>query len=171
MADWNARWMEVVRTVMSWSSDRSTKCGCVIVNEDNHQVAVGYNGLPRDIKYTEERQERPEKYYWFEHAERNAIYNAARAGHKLDGCIAYISGPPCHDCARGLIQAGISRIKIPKYHNFLDKEKDERWRESCDRAMRMLKEAGVDFQILEDEWVEDGLKHKKTSQTSGIIPT
>ena len=30
------------------------------------------------------RQERPEKYYWFEHAERNSIYNAARSNPSIE---------------------------------------------------------------------------------------
>lgn len=146
---WDRRWLNMVKEVLSWSQDRSTKCGCVIVSPDNAVLAVGYNGLPRGIEYTEERHERPEKYYWFEHSERNAIYNAARTGTSLVGATAYVSGPPCHDCARGLCQVGIRRVVIPKYHNFLDKAKDARWGESCNRAQQMMELAGVSYEELD----------------------
>lgn len=47
---------------------------------------------------------------WFEHAERNAIYNAARMGISLNNTTAYVSWFPCTDCARALVQSGIKRI-------------------------------------------------------------
>lgn len=146
---WDKRWLGLVKEVMTWSSDRSTQCACVLVQHDNSIISLGYNGLPRRVDYTEERHERPEKYYWFEHAERNALYNANRIGANTEGATAYVSGPPCHDCARGLVQAGIYRVVIPKMHNFLDKASNERWKESCDRAMQMFKEAGVWFDVVD----------------------
>jgi len=58
-----------------------------------------------------ERQERPEKYHWFEHAERNAIYNAARIGVSTKGCTMYLTcGLPCTECCRGIINAGITKV-------------------------------------------------------------
>ena len=59
------------------------------------------------LNVIEERQERPEKYYWFEHAERNSIYNAARIGVSTKGSKMYMTcGVPCADCARAIINAG-----------------------------------------------------------------
>ena len=40
-----------------------------------------------------DRQKKPEKYFWFEHAERNAIYNAARIGVSTKGCTIYLKKP------------------------------------------------------------------------------
>ena len=79
------RWVEYFRNlahqVKLKSKDESTQIGAIIVGKDKEIVSTGYNSFPRgltdDIK---SRQERPEKYYWFEHAERNAIYNAAIIG-------------------------------------------------------------------------------------------
>ena len=45
-----------------------------------------------------------------EHAERNAIYNAARIGISLKKSIFYVTGPPCPDCLRGIIQVGATEI-------------------------------------------------------------
>ncbi len=47
-----------------------------------------------------------------EHAERNAIYNAARAGTPLEGCSLYADLMPCMDCARAIVQAGIVEVVV-----------------------------------------------------------
>ena len=57
-----------------------------------------------------ERRQRPEKYLWTEHAERNAFYNAARIGVSLKNGTLYVNRVPCPDCARGVVQAGISQV-------------------------------------------------------------
>ena len=65
--------------VAEWSKDRSTKVGCVVIGPDREVRSMGYNGFPRGINdEIERRHARPDKYT--EHAERNAIYNAARVG-------------------------------------------------------------------------------------------
>ena len=110
------RWVEYFRNlahqVKLKSKDENTQIGAIIVGKDKEIVSTGYNSFPRGLKdYEKERQERPEKYYWFEHAERNAIYNAARIGVSTKGCTMYLScGVPCSDCARGIINSGIIRI-------------------------------------------------------------
>lgn len=62
-----------------------------------------------------ERWERPAKYEWVEHAERNAVYNAARTGISLKGCTAYLSWEPhpCVECTKAFIQAGITEVVGP----------------------------------------------------------
>ena len=59
-----------------------------------------------------ERLERPAKYLWIEHAERNAICNAARAGTATEGCTIYVEIMPCMDCARAIVQAGICQVVV-----------------------------------------------------------
>jgi dCMP deaminase len=51
--------------------------------------------------------------------------------------------PPCVDCARAIIQCGIVRLV------YVRADVPERWRESCDVALEMLKEAGVEVVIME----------------------
>jgi dCMP deaminase len=55
---------------------------------------------------------RPMKYLWIEHAERNAICNAARAGTATDRCTIYVEIMPCMDCARAIVQAGIVEVIV-----------------------------------------------------------
>lgn len=107
---WDLRYMQLACKVAEWSEDANTKIGAVIVSDRNRIVSLGYNGLPQGVAVTEKRLERPEKYKWFEHAERNAIYNAAQNGVQLVGSTMYITSPPCTDCARAIIQSGIKRV-------------------------------------------------------------
>jgi dCMP deaminase len=88
-----------------------------------------------------ERQERPEKYFWFEHAERNAIYNAARIGVSLKNSTIYLtSGLPCMDCARGIVNSGIKIVWCKKECTTKNKEK---WEESQMKSLQLLNECGI----------------------------
>lgn len=120
MADestWTKRFMGLCDHVAGWSEDRDFQVGCVIVSPTGNVVqAIGYNGLPRGVLAEDQgRFDRAsgEKFHWFEHAERNAIYNAARAGTSVEGCTAYVNRFPCADCGRALIQAGIAHVVAP----------------------------------------------------------
>ena len=148
--EWDLRWLKMAKEVASWSKDDSTQCGCVIVSQQNKIVTLGYNGLPRDIDYDDTSlwQERPEKYFWMEHAERNAVYNAERS---MQGCVAYVTGPPCMDCGRALKQVGVIRVVVPMHHNMgLGSDYIERWRESCQRAEKLFRLAGVVYEFVEE---------------------
>lgn len=140
---WDTYFMQMAKLVASKSKDKSTQCGAVVVGDGQTILATGYNGFPRYVNdNVPERHERPEKYFWTEHAERNAIYNAARNGSKLLSSTMYITGHPCADCARAIIQAGIVRVILPEKDPFLLLD---RWTESVTKAKTLLKEAGVDI--------------------------
>lgn len=110
----DAWFMELAALTALRSKDRSTKVGAVIVSPDKGVQVLGYNGFPRNIADDRNaRHERPVKYEWTEHAERNAIYNAARNGFPTRACTMYSTLCPCVDCARAIIQAGILRIVCP----------------------------------------------------------
>ena len=108
---WHYRFMEVARLIATWSKDPNTKTGAIVVGPDREIRATGYNGLVRGVNDDiPERMERPTKYDFFEHAERNAVYNACLTGTSLKGCVLYATHPPCTDCARAIIQAGIKTV-------------------------------------------------------------
>jgi dCMP deaminase len=110
-ANWDRRFMNLAIHIGGWSKDRSTKVGCVIVGPDNEVRSLGFNGFPRDVDDdVDDRHARPQKYLWTEHAERNAIYNAARVGVPVLGCRMYLPWYPCADCARAIVQAGIEEL-------------------------------------------------------------
>jgi dCMP deaminase len=86
MMNWTEYFLNIAETVKLKSKDRRTQIGAVIVGQDNEIVSTGYNSFPRGIDdEVEERQQRPEKYYWIVHAEMNAILNAARIGVSTKG--------------------------------------------------------------------------------------
>ena len=140
--NWNEYFRGIAHQVKLKSKDIRTQIGAVIVGSDNEIVSTGYNSFPRGINdEVTERQERPEKYYWFEHAERNAIYNAARIGVSTKGCTMYLTcGIPCADCCRGIINAGISKVVLEgDGHGAVG----TKWDESAKRSLQMFNEAGV----------------------------
>lgn len=140
MTDWDSRYLEMARLVAGWSKDRSTKVGAVIVGEAGQILSTGFNGFPRGVNDdVDERHERPAKYLYTEHAERNAIYNAARLGVQLLDSRMYVDWPPCSDCARGIIQAGIGEVVI----GFAAGVVPERWDGNFAVSAEMLYEAGI----------------------------
>ena len=74
--EWNHWLMQGVYWVASKSKDPMTKIGALIV-KDRRIVSSGYNGIPSGVNDAlEARSQRPDKYKWYEHGERNAIYAA-----------------------------------------------------------------------------------------------
>lgn len=108
---WDTMYMSMCYLMAYRSPDESTKVGAVITTDDHVHVCSGYNGLPRGMENLPEYQVRPEKYFYFEHAERNAIYNGARVGIRMDlAHTLYITWIPCADCARAIVQTGVERV-------------------------------------------------------------
>jgi dCMP deaminase len=143
--DWDEYFMSLARLTSLRSKDRSTKVGCVIVGPDNEIRTTGYNGFPRGIvDDAPERHERPEKYLWTEHAERNAIYNAARCGVPLKGCRVYLPWFPCMDCARAIVQSGVTELIA-----FKPNTSDQKWGAEFERALTLFSEAGVAVRFME----------------------
>jgi len=142
--NWNARFMAMAELVSTWSKDPSTQVGCVIVTKDRRILSTGYNGMPRGCDDgVVERLERPLKYMWFEHAERNAIYNAARHGVSVAGTVAYCTMFPCADCARAIVQSGVATVVAPSPNLNCP-----RWGESNREAWKILLECGVTFTVF-----------------------
>ena len=112
--EWNHWLLQGVYWIASKSKDPMTKIGAIIV-KDKRIVSSGYNGIPSGVNDAlDARSQRPDKYKWYEHGERNAIYAAARYGIQIEGSSLYTNALPCADCARGIIQSGIKEVYIHK---------------------------------------------------------
>jgi len=113
------------------------------------------SGVDRTIK---SRAEAPSKYTWIEHAERNAIYQAARRGLPTQGCIIFVELSPCVDCVRAIIQAGLEEVVINLDRN--DQYISERYSGQHPTALEMLAEAGVAVRFVSprnlERRVQDG---------------
>jgi dCMP deaminase len=113
LPNWDEYYLDICKVVAARSKDPNTQIGCVIVGPAHEIRSTGYNSFPRGIRdNVPERLERPAKYLWIEHAERNAICNAARSGTATEGCTIYVEIMPCMDCARAIVQAGIREVVV-----------------------------------------------------------
>lgn len=147
---WDELFMRHAYLIASKSKDLYTKIGCVVV-KDNITIMEGFNGIPRKVLDTVlVRSERPEKYFWYEHSERNAIFNCARKGIATEDATMYCLGMPCSECMRAIIQAYIKELVIhSQWEDIGMNVNSEKWNESTRRSNIMLKESGINFRILD----------------------
>jgi dCMP deaminase len=140
MANWDKRFLDLAEHVAQWSKDPRTKVGAVIVDEKKRVVSVGYNGFPRGVSDSEDRYEdRPTKHLFVAHAERNALDNAPLM---VEGCTMYVALLPCNECAKSIIQKGISRVVTYR-------TKRDGTGFNWDITIKMFKEAGVTLELLD----------------------
>lgn len=141
---WDDYFMTMVYLAAMRSKDENTHVGAVVVDDLNIVRSMGYNSFVRGINDdVPERQVKPEKYFWLEHAERNAVYNSQLS---LRGCRMYTNGIPCMDCARGIVQEGIKEVIVDKSWNDNNYAK---WEEQAVRSTEMFEEAGVGVRFWE----------------------
>ena len=147
--NWTEYFRGIAHQVKLKSKDIRTQIGAVVVGKDNEILSTGYNSFPRGINdELDWRQERPEKYYWFEHAERNAIYNAARIGVSLKDSTMYLTcGMCCTDCTRGIINSGIKRVYLERNSGATG----GMWDEHAIRSIEMFKESNVEIKYYEED--------------------
>lgn len=143
--EYDTHFMRLVYDCASLSKDQSTHIGAVLT-KDRTILSTGFNSFPRGINDDlPERQERPGKYFFFEHAERNAIYNAI--GKELSGSTLYTNGVPCADCGRAAIQVGVKEVVVhlqfPRSGLNLSKTSEDQWTQSIQATLEMFKECGV----------------------------
>ena len=137
-----SRWLALCASKGQLSPDPRTKVGCVIVGPDSQVRCVACNTYPTGVlDGIPERTEAPLKYIWIEHAERNAIYMAARRGISTEGCTVIVELTPCVECARAIIQAGAVQVVIN--HDRSAEYSGERYSGEHSTALAMLAEAGI----------------------------
>lgn len=143
---WHNRFLMLAEHIAEWSKDPRRKVGAVIVDANNRIVSVGYNGFPTGVDDSQMwRYERPQKYLYMEHAERNAVYNAHLTSASPIGGTIYTTFMTCADCARAIIQCGIKNV-----HTWEDGyDKSSVWYESFNAAFTMFNEADVKVHLHE----------------------
>ena len=136
---WDECFMRMAHVIADRSKDPSTQAGAVVVNQQNVVVGLGYNGWPRGIETDDLPWERDgnlydSKYAYVVHAEENAVYNSNA---QTEGCKLYCTLFPCNECAKTIIQNGVTEIVFEndKYHE------EEVWKAS----RRLFDLAGVSY--------------------------
>ncbi len=131
----------------SQSNDPSTQNGAVIIASDGG-FSTGWNhhiDLSQDDPDVIAALSRDDKMAAMEHAERDAIYLAAKIGFPLEGTTMYALWASCPACARAIVLSGISRVVTwQKLHDLTP----DRWRKQVDFGLSILQGAGV----LVDFW-------------------
>lgn len=139
-------WIRMAYEQASHSPDTSTQVGAFLINPLlNSPIIVetmSYNSPPIGWKLTLEDLERPRKYSIFEHAERRAIYKAARNWYPTERCIMVGNWAACADCSRAIVEAGIMRLIR---HKALGVAATPGWEESVSLGDEILKAGGVEI--------------------------
>jgi deoxycytidylate deaminase len=104
------------------------------------------NQFPYGVHALPERWERPLKYRYVEHAERGAIYKAARYGIPTEELVMVCPWMACTDCARALILAGIPMLVT---HKQAYDRSPTSWIDDLKIAKQMLSEAGVSVEMVD----------------------
>ncbi len=119
---WDDYFMAVALLSAQRSKDPHTQVGACIVNPQKKIVGIGYNGFPRgcsddELPWSRSGPFTETKYAYVCHAELNAIMNKITAD--LAGCTIYVALFPCNECAKLIIQSGITEVVYlsDKYHD------------------------------------------------------
>lgn len=118
--------------------------GAVITDGFDEILSVGKSSIPEGVEKTPERRNKPGKFLYVEHAERDAIYRAAKNGVSLNQATLYSTRFPCADCARAIVLSGISKV-VTRYIN----PEKKRWLESCLAGIEILEEALVEIEYVD----------------------
>ncbi|MBR4911147.1 MAG: dCMP deaminase family protein [Clostridia bacterium] len=137
--NWDEYFMGLAFLSSMRSKDPSTQVGACIVDKDNKIVSVGYNGMPHccsdDVFPWGHGEGLDSKYLYVCHAELNAILNCHYG--TVKGCTLYSTLFPCNECAKAIIQSGISEVVYMS-----DKYAET---DSVRASKRMFESAGVKF--------------------------
>ncbi len=111
---WDDYFMGVAQLSGHRSKDPSTQVGACIVNKQKRIIGIGYNGFPSGcpddaLPWAREGAVLDTKYPYVCHAEMNAIANATNRA-DLEGASIYSSLFPCNECAKLIIQVGITEV-------------------------------------------------------------
>ena len=113
-----ALWAEMSKAVRR-------KVGCIIV-KGGQIISDGFNGTPSGFDNNCEDNRsvngllvlvtKPEVL----HAESNALMKLARSTNSSEGAVMYLTCAPCSNCAKLIIQSGISRVVYIDNYNSLN---------------------------------------------------
>lgn len=135
---WNEFFMGVAKLAAKRSRDKNTQVGACIVR-NKKIISTGYNGMPSTCDECGLPTKRTgkfldTKYPYIVHAEMNAILNAPSTN--LKDCSIYVTLFPCCECAKAILQTGITKV-----YYLEDKHPND---DIYVAAKRMFKASGID---------------------------
>ena len=110
-----------MRMALIWSENSYCKrrqVGAILV-KDKMIISDGYNGTPSGFENICEDENNVTKPYVL-HAEANAITKVARSNNSGEGATLYVTSSPCIECAKLIIQSGITRVVYANSYRLSD---------------------------------------------------
>lgn len=129
----DVRYLKMARIWAENSYCKRRQVGALIVN-DKMIISDGYNGTPSGFENVCEDENNVTKPYVL-HAEANAITKIARSSNNSDGATLYVTAAPCIECAKLIIQAGISRVIYSEEYRIED-------------GINLLRRAGIEVKYI-----------------------
>ncbi|KAH9643787.1 hypothetical protein HF086_002285 [Spodoptera exigua] len=126
---WEDYFMGTALLAAKRSKDPNCQVGACIVNRENRIVGIGCLLIKFNCNVS------------VCHAEMNAILN--RNIIDLKGCTLYVSRFPCNECAKMIIQSGITKV-----YYIYDKSPNK---DVYIASKKMLEEAYVQFEVFKSE--------------------
>lgn len=116
-----------------------------VITIDNRIVGSSANRLPPILRdsYRFSSIESQDRYVLLEHAERCAIFDAAKSGIKLEKATIYCTRFPCVDCARAIVYFSLARLVVTTGISA-----EAKWLESQRAARRLLRLSNVRLRYL-----------------------
>ncbi len=127
-------YMRMARTWAENSYCVRRKVGALLV-KDQMIISDGYNGTPSGFENICEDENNMSKPYVL-HAEANAITKLARSSNSSEGATLYVTASPCIECAKLIIQSGITRVIYTEQYRLTD-------------GVDLLKRAGIEVIYLD----------------------
>ena len=127
-----------LRMAAVWAQNSYCKrrqVGALLV-KDRMIISDGYNGTPSGFENVCEDENGVTKPYVL-HAEANAITKVAKSGNNSKGATLYVTASPCVECAKLIIQAGITRVVYRDEYRLTD-------------GVDLLRKAGIEVEHVED---------------------
>ncbi|MBN2566596.1 cytidine/deoxycytidylate deaminase family protein [Candidatus Woesearchaeota archaeon] len=150
--DWDEYFFEIMDAVAKRGTCDRGRAGALIVKE-KRILTTGYVGAPSGLPHCDEvghllrtvvydDGEKHQHCVRTNHAEQNAIAQAAKYGISIDGATLYCKFEPCLDCAKLIINSGIRRVMcLRRYHGAKD-------------TREMFRQAGIELVVMHDELEE-----------------
>ena len=127
------RYLEMARIWAKNSYCQRRQVGALVVKQ-GMIISDGYNGTPSGFENVCEDETGVTKPYVL-HAEANAITKLARSNNNSEGATIYITASPCIECAKLIIQSGITRVVYGEKYRLID-------------GIELLERAGIEVVYL-----------------------
>ena len=114
----DSRYLRMAKIWAENSYCERRKVGALLV-KDKMIISDGFNGTPQGFENVCEDENGNTKSYVL-HAEANAITKGAQTSNSSRNATLYVTTSPCIECAKLIIQSGISRVVYRNMYRSLD---------------------------------------------------